>query len=248
MKYKNYVFDLYGTLIDIKTEENTIGLWKKMSEFYACYGAYYAPLKLQKAFRIMDREEREKIKKKIGTDHPECHIEDVFWRLLLEAKQKDVRIPESKETWCELISNVFRVTSRKYIKLFDETIFLIERIKREDSHVFLLSNAQAIFTRPEIHLMGLDRYFDAMYLSSDEERMKPDPAFLKKLLDENGLNTSETAMVGDTVDQDIKVAQECGVHGILLRHGRTDEEIKAEAVKSGIIENFTIVDSLEDIK
>lgn len=39
--YKNYVFDLYGTLVDINTNENNINLWKKMQEFYAFYGAVY---------------------------------------------------------------------------------------------------------------------------------------------------------------------------------------------------------------
>ena len=29
MKYKNYIFDLYGTLIDINTNEWSAQLWKK---------------------------------------------------------------------------------------------------------------------------------------------------------------------------------------------------------------------------
>ena len=30
--YKNYIFDLYGTLVDIRTDEGKNSLWKKMSE------------------------------------------------------------------------------------------------------------------------------------------------------------------------------------------------------------------------
>lgn len=32
--YKNYVFDLYGTLIDINTDEWSIDIWEKMAIYY----------------------------------------------------------------------------------------------------------------------------------------------------------------------------------------------------------------------
>ena len=32
MKYKNYIFDLYGTLADIETDEQEMKLWKKMAK------------------------------------------------------------------------------------------------------------------------------------------------------------------------------------------------------------------------
>ena len=37
--YENYVFDLYGTLVDINTDEGKNSLWKQMSIFYGYYGA-----------------------------------------------------------------------------------------------------------------------------------------------------------------------------------------------------------------
>lgn len=41
--YKNYIFDLYGTLVDIHTEEGIPKLWEKLSFFYGFYGAIYQP-------------------------------------------------------------------------------------------------------------------------------------------------------------------------------------------------------------
>ena len=41
--YDNYVFDLYGTLVDIHTEENDAKVWEKLSLFYGFYGALYDP-------------------------------------------------------------------------------------------------------------------------------------------------------------------------------------------------------------
>ena len=38
-QYSNYVFDLYGTLVDIHTEENDPALWQKLALFYGYYDA-----------------------------------------------------------------------------------------------------------------------------------------------------------------------------------------------------------------
>ena len=56
--YNNYIFDLYGTLIDINTDEWNDDLWKKIAILYAYKGAHYTydelsylhrkPLRLQK--------------------------------------------------------------------------------------------------------------------------------------------------------------------------------------------------------
>ena len=39
--YKNYIFDLYGTLIDINTNEWKKSLWKNMAMIYSMSGASY---------------------------------------------------------------------------------------------------------------------------------------------------------------------------------------------------------------
>ena len=39
--YKNYFFDLYGTLVDIRTDEQKPSLWCDLAEFYSLCGASY---------------------------------------------------------------------------------------------------------------------------------------------------------------------------------------------------------------
>ena len=41
--YRNYIFDLYGTLVDIGVDESDRRLWEHMSLFYGYYGAQYEP-------------------------------------------------------------------------------------------------------------------------------------------------------------------------------------------------------------
>lgn len=49
--YKNYIFDLYGTLVDVHTNEAKPYLWKKMQVWYDMHGAHYEkPLVLKRNF------------------------------------------------------------------------------------------------------------------------------------------------------------------------------------------------------
>ena len=48
--YDNYIFDLYGTLVDIHTEENDPLVWKKLALFYGYYDADYSSEELKERY------------------------------------------------------------------------------------------------------------------------------------------------------------------------------------------------------
>ena len=50
MGYTDLIFDLYGTLVDIHTEENDL-VWEKTAFYFGFYGARYTPEELKAAFR-----------------------------------------------------------------------------------------------------------------------------------------------------------------------------------------------------
>ena len=37
LTYDNYIFDLYGTLVDIHTDESDTAIWEKLAMFYGYY-------------------------------------------------------------------------------------------------------------------------------------------------------------------------------------------------------------------
>ena len=49
MPYTDLIFDLYGTLVDIHTEESPL-VWEKTALYFSYYGAYYSGEQLQAAF------------------------------------------------------------------------------------------------------------------------------------------------------------------------------------------------------
>lgn len=99
MNYKNYIFDLYGTLLDISTNEEKYSLWKYMADLYAAYGAVYTPNELKRRFRTLDRETREKMCKEKNVTFSEIKLEKVFLQLYKEkADAKDFSL--ENETLC----------------------------------------------------------------------------------------------------------------------------------------------------
>ena len=57
LNYENYIFDLYGTLIDIHTEEGEKKLWKALAKHYRKHGAFYFARGIQKGyFKYVDEE------------------------------------------------------------------------------------------------------------------------------------------------------------------------------------------------
>ena len=49
MRYTDLVFDLYGTLVDIHTEEDA-AVWDKTALYFGYYGAHYTGQELKDAF------------------------------------------------------------------------------------------------------------------------------------------------------------------------------------------------------
>ena len=65
--FKNYVFDLYGTLIDINTNEWQKKLWEKLSILYKYKGASYTAKEIAADYgKYVDAE-----KKRVHRRHPE---------------------------------------------------------------------------------------------------------------------------------------------------------------------------------
>lgn len=219
--YKNYIFDLYGTLVDIRTNENSGYLWKKMQEFYGFHGAEYTSVELRRAYTRICKQEEEMVKNSGGS---EIQIEKVFNELFSE---KDIVVSDDViYTACEF----FRIISTKYVKLYDGVIELFEELKKKNKKIYLLSNAQKVFTEPEIKYLGIWDYFDGIFISSNEGCKKPSSEFFNALIKKYGLNIRESIMIGNDGTSDIEGAVRVGMDSLYIRTEISPQEEKAEDV------------------
>ena len=61
-------------------------------------------------------------------------------------------------------------------------------------------------------LLGLEPYFDDIFLSSSCKVKKPDTRFFHLLLDKHHILPEESIMIGNDAVSDIKGAKEVGLH------------------------------------
>ena len=228
MKYENYIFDLYGTLVDIHTDEEKTELWEKLAQFYGYYGAVYTAEELKNAYACLTGQKEDALRQEMGPDaamkkddaheaHPEIEIEEVFLALFQKkGVQADIELAIHA-------GQFFRILSTEYIRLYDGAKELLAALRETGKKVYLLSNAQRIFTAYELKLLGLEPYFDDIFLSSSCKVKKPDTRFFHLLLDKHHILPEESIMIGNDAVSDIKGAKEVGLHTFKYFTGHREE-------------------------
>lgn len=237
--FSNYVFDLYGTLVDVHTDENKPALWQFMAGLYSAWGCLLSPDDLRDAFWRTDADECAAARRASPGGNPEIRIDRVFLRLLLESpsrpsstplagrpaghwRRRYARNPEAvlralePDGWTVAAANAFRVLSRDRLAPYPDTIPTLRELLRRGKRIYLLTNAQAVFTRPEIERTGLAEFFPAPRFSSEAGMMKPQREFLETLLRDENLDPADTAYVGNEFSTDMALALRCRATGIHL--------------------------------
>ena len=220
MRYQDYIFDLYGTLVDIHTDEISPRLWVRMAEYYRRRGAVYQPGELRTAyFRLVhELEDSPSLRQGAHEAHPEIQIEQVFRRLY---EEKGVAPAP------ELVlraGRAFRQWSTDYLRLYPGAVELLAMLRARGCGVWLLSNAQSVFTRQELDQLGIAQLFDGICLSSDYGVKKPDRRFFDILLREQGIQPERAVMIGNDGVCDIQGGKAAGLDTFYIRSNLSPEE------------------------
>ena len=216
LKYQNYIFDLYGTLIDIHTDEEQALLWEKMAEKLSDeYGANYAGKELREKYLLTCKEEEIALREQSHAEYPEIKIENVWAKLINSKISVGTVEPNDLEPLCVF----FREASRDKFCKYKDTDKLLRTIKESGRKIFLLSNAQLFFTRQELRDADIEKYFDDIFISSDMGIKKPQKEFMENLIKKHSLNKGECVMIGNEVLCDGGVAKANGVDSIIVRDG-----------------------------
>ena len=214
MKYTDLIFDLYGTLVDIHTEENDL-VWEKTALYFGYYGAHYTGPELKAAFETaMLRREA-----KAGQDYecfPDIPFEQVMTELF-EAKG----IAGNADALGINAAQLFRIASTEYIRLYPGVLEALALLRERGYRLWLLSNAQRVFTAYELRHLGLGDQLDGIYLSSDYGCRKPDARFYNALLTEQNLNVKTCLMIGNDRQTDIAGAKRIGMDTLYMHTNLT---------------------------
>lgn len=216
--YKNYIFDLYGTLVDINTDEDNPILWDKLSMFYSFKGAKYSKEELKESYKNKVNKELSLIK---NTNFPDFPLDKVFLSLY---EEKGVKV--SKDTVLDT-SHMFRILSIKYLRLYDGVIEFLEELKRKNKKIYLLSNAQSLFTAYEMKVLDIEKYFDGIIFSADLGICKPDGQFYNAILNKFNLDKKNSIMIGNDSLCDIEGAFNCGLDSLYI-HSNLSPDVNSK--------------------
>lgn len=232
---QNYIFDLYGTLVDIHTDQNKREVWNTASLCYLKAGAFWQPQKMKQAFyRICHEEEQKMITPEI--QFPEIDLANVFRRLYEEAPLRLPRRknPSADEQWIAETAALFRKVSREKLYPYRNTVSVLKQLKKEGKGVWLLSNAQTLFTVEELKMCGLYNLFDGIYISSEQGIRKPQKQFMERMLKEYDIEKDTALMIGNDIRADIAIACACGVRSVFLNTDRLSEEQIEKQLKENV--------------
>ncbi len=207
MNVKALVFDLYGTLVNIRTDEQDPILYSELSKFLSYSHVNISPEELKEEYL-------KGVRRSLGAgkeQYPEVDVRRIFTGIVGSRREG-----RAKPRTALIAARLFRSLSRKHFEPFPGIYGMLERL-REQFPLALLSDAQRCFTEPEINQLKLGWFFDHIFLSSDYGFRKPYPKYFRMGIDALKVAPEEALYVGDNAFRDLWGAKKAGMRMALVR-------------------------------
>ena len=208
MAIKGILFDLYGTLIDIETDESLEEIYRGIAHYLTYQGVYLHRWEVRDRYYQIMKQQREES----GEEYPEIDVEAI-WNTFLE--QEGMKAAPARRDLVRILVQLYRGISRKRLQLYPEVKRVLDDLQ---SHyrMAVISDAQPGYALPEIKAVGLDGYFDPIIISADYGFRKPDTRLFAKSLDILKLTPSEVIYVGNDMYRDIYGASRLGIKTLFV--------------------------------
>lgn len=116
---RGVMFDCYKTLIDIKTDENSVETYRPVSRWLKYHGVAISSEDLMREYKRKCREEIDRCNER----HPELKVEEIFSRVIRERGSWPV---DDKNVGIEA-ARLFRSASLRRLKAFPQSLKLLEK-------------------------------------------------------------------------------------------------------------------------
>jgi putative hydrolase of the HAD superfamily len=201
-------FDLYGTLIDIRTDEYDPWVYSTLSQYLSYVGVDIGPEELKSRFfgwvEAMMKQSPEK--------HPEVDVFEVFRNIMTafgRTRPAKYRVVTA--------AMLFRSLTRKQFGVFPGVHETLGRLKQK-FRLALISDAQWVFSEPEMEMTGIREFFEARFLSSNLGFKKPDARVFLKAMNALKVRPENAVYIGDNPSKDLVGAKNSGMKCIIFRN------------------------------
>lgn len=198
-------FDLYGTLVDIRTDEGSPRTCQAFETWIAEVHGRVA------AAREHERPLFEEIRRATAPGpFGEPDLGPVIAAHLAEVLG---RAPDAGEV--AAAAAAFRAASRSRLGLVPGAVEAL-RLLSGRFRLGMVSNAQWLFTKPELEQLGIGAFFDPLVISSEVGVRKPGRAIFARALALAGVGPAAALHVGDDPYADVGGAAAAGLRTCLV--------------------------------
>ena len=197
---KVVLFDIYGTLVDIHTNEHRDDAFESLSRFLEYRRVFISGRELKELYFDHINQQIARSREK----HPEVDVVRAFGHVLRERGRTTDRYLTM------ITAQLYRSLSREHLRLYDDTFWTLNEFRKR-YRLGIVSDAQRVFCKPELRALRLENFFDALVISSDYGFRKPDPRLLHIALAALDAPASEAAYIGNKYETDLVGAKAAGI-------------------------------------
>jgi len=234
---KALIFDLYRTLVDIRTDEQDPLVYSMLARFLSYRSISLQPERLKEIlFSDIKRSMRES-----REPFPEVDVFEVFNDIMAS----NGRGPYTRDAVIDVCTAYRALTMRRF-RLFPGLPSVLHGL-RDRYRLGLVSDAQWVYTLPEMRMLGLDDLFEVVVLSSILGFKKPDRRLFQRALTKLRVSADCAVYIGDNPERDIVGARGAGMRCILFtsEEGLDLKGIQPDGVFSDYNELPVIIEKID---
>jgi len=197
------LFDFYGTLVDVHTDEQPLAPWQVLASWLSYRsGKFDACVLRQTYFDAAQRRLDESTE-----EHPDVDVVAIFAAILRDGGGDPAdALPAAQ---------LLRSLTIEHWRVYEESPAVVSALA-ERFPLALISDSQEPYLLPELRRSGLAEHFGTIVVSSRYGYRKPDARLFRVALDQLGIAPSEAVYVGNSWERDVIGARNAGVRPILI--------------------------------
>jgi len=215
MDIRALLFDVNGTLIDIETDDGLEEIYRAIGHFLAYQGIVLHRWEVRDLYvQILQQQRAVSSETFVEWDAVEV------WREFLQRGASDYTrsLPAQKREQLPLfLAELYRGIARKRLRLHPQVQETLDQLSSR-YHMAVVTDAQSAYAVPELHAVGLLKYFNPIIVSGDYGYRKPDPRLFQRALDALQVRPEQAIFLGNDFYQDIFGAQQVGMKTIFVSY------------------------------
>jgi len=213
MDIRAVAFDVNGTLIRILADDDEERIYRAAAHFLTYQGIDLHRQELREVYFQLLKEQL----RTSPEQYPEFDAVGI-WRSIIVTYGTDFTraLPAGKLQQMPLfLAEMCRGISRRQLGLYPYVREMLD-VLRAHYPLAIVTDAQTMYARAEMHKVGLLGYFDPIVISGDHGYRKPDRRLFQYALDGMGAAAGNTLYVGNDMYRDIYGAREAGLTTVMF--------------------------------